>query len=431
MSPDASAGREGRARVRTLLGLSAGAALLLLAGALSLPEEGEASLRPTSLGAVVATTSRALAVTPAPSPGARARALPEPAASIPPAATGEALSAALNEERVVLTSSAVIEGIDTDRPWVCTGEPMTLSARVGGVQEPEAVQRWVWPGSETGAELHPGARLPWRAPATAGRYFVRFQVCKDLGGRRVGVLAEQVVGIDVRACGRGEGQEADALRVEVTQRGPSAFEFRAVSAGAESLAAYAWDFGDGTSAVTPGPTASHSYDTGALGVQDVRAFTVRLSARGGGGAARAATAFVQVRGQPPPDAPPLATLEVERAQAGSSGEGWRTEVKVRVPEEGDITWEHVERLTVRWDDQVDVVTRAWREVITVEESWERGGFRGHVTVRASEVPPDVKQVVDSLHGRDATGREVVLSWASVKREAAPAATGTPDRPPLK
>jgi hypothetical protein len=52
-------------------------------------------------------------------------------------------------------------------------------------------------------------------------------------------------------------------------------------------------------------------------------------------------------------------------------------------------------------------------------------------VRAAEVPPVVKQVVDTLLGRDATGQAVVLSWASVKREPAPAASGTPARPPPK
>jgi hypothetical protein len=286
---------------------------------------------------------------------------------------------------------------------------------VGGQPEPGAVQRWVWPGSETGAELQPGSRLQWRAPRSAGRYFVRFQVCRDLGGRRVGVLAEQVVGIDVRECGA--SKEAESLTLEVSQRGAGDFVFRAVTPDAAPLTAYQWDFGDGASTVTQEPTASHGYATQGLGAQELRAFTVRLSARDGAGAVRSATAFVQLRGQPPPDAPPLATLELAREPGGE--EGWRSGVTVRVPEGGDVTWERVERLTVSWDDQVESSTRPWREVITVEAALERGGFRGHVTVRPSDVRPDVKQVLDFLHGRDVSGREVALSWASYKSEARP------------
>ncbi|NMO14330.1 PKD domain-containing protein [Pyxidicoccus fallax] len=386
------------------------------------------SPRPTSLGTLVATSHRAPEADVEPEQVVRVE-RQFTSAPVPPAATGEALSAALNEERVVLqTSNAFIEGIDVNRPWVCTGEPMMLSARVGGMPEPDSVHRWVWPGAVGGAELHPGSRLQWRAPATPGRYFVRFQVCRDLGGRKVGVLAEALAGIDVRACGRGEGQEADSLRVEVTQQGPGEFVFRAVSSGATPLSAYTWDFGDGNSTATTEPMASHAYDTQEMGARDIRAFTVRLLALSGGGASLAATTTVLVRGQPLPDAPSAATLDVQREGEGGD---WRSEVTVRVPEGDDVTWAHVERVTLHWDDQVDVTTRAWSKVITVEEALERGGFRGHVTVRAAEVSPDVRQVVDTLHGRDAAGREVVLSWASFKREAAPAATGTPARPPPK
>lgn len=417
MPPD---DRDGGTRVRGRLVLVAGGALVLVGMALVLPEGGEAPMRPTSLGTVVVAKPRATEV--APVPVDRARPLPVASAPVPPAATGEALSLALNEERVVLASSAVIEGIDADRPWVCAGEPMMLSARVGGAPEPDAVHRWVWPGSDTGAELHPGARLQWRAPKTAGRYYVRFQVCRDLGGRRVGVLAEQVVGIDVRACGAGESQEAEPLRVVVTQRGPADFVFQAVTPGGGPLTGYQWEFGDGTSVVTTGPTASHAYETRALGATDVRDFTVRLTARDAAGGTLSATAFARVRGQPASDVPPWVTLEFELGREPSGGDGWKSRVAVHVPEDGDVTWERVERLTVSWDDQVDVRTRPWREVITVEEALGRGGFRGHVTVRPSEVTPDVKQVVDSLHGRDAAGREVVLSWASFK-------SGPEGRPP--
>lgn len=425
----ASEDHRSRARARTRLSWTAGAALLVLGGALVLLMRDAAPLRPTRPGTAGRTPSRAWEAAPEPAEEARVEGPPVASAPVPAAASGEALSAALNEERVVLASGAVIEGVDTDRPWVCTGEPMRLSARVGGLTELDAVRRWVWPGAEGGAELQPGSRLQWRAPATPGRYFVRFQVCRDLGGRRVGVLAERLIAIDVRACDRGEGPEADSLRIEVSQRGPGAFVFRAVAASAEPLTAYTWDFGDGTSMVGSEPLTSHTYDVQALEAREGRDFTVRLRALSRGGTSLSAAAFVRVRGQPPSDAQPRAVLEVERVHAGA--EGWRSEVQVRVAEGSNVTWEHVERVTVRWDDQVDASTRAWRDVITVEEGWERGGFRGHITVRAAEVPPDVKQVVDTLHGRDATGQEVVLSWASVKREPAPAASGTPARPPPK
>lgn len=415
MSPDVPEGRGGGARVRSRLVLVAGGALVVIGVALTIPEGDEAPLRPTTLGTVVVTAPRAVAAPPSAPPPAQP--LPAVSTSIPEAATGDALSLALNEERVVISSTAVIEGIDADRPWVCAGEPMMLSARVGGATEPDAVQRWVWPGSETGAELQPGSRLQWRAPKRAGRYYVRFQVCRDLGGRRVGVLAEQVVGLDVRECGTRE--EGQALRLDVSQRGPADFVFRAVTPDAAPLTAYRWDFGDGATTETAEPTASHAYATQGLGAQELRGFTVRLSARDGAGAARTATAFVQLRGQPPPDAPPLATLEFDRARGPGGEEGWRSGVTVHVPEGGDVTWERLERLTVTWDDQVESRLRPWGEVIAVEEDLGRGGFRGHVTVRPSEVTPQVKQVLDFLHGRDVSGREVTLSWASFKSEAPP------------
>ncbi|MBE4753294.1 PKD domain-containing protein [Corallococcus sp. ZKHCc1 1396] len=403
--------------------LLTGGALLGVGLAWVLLQDGEPPLPPVHPVAVVAAPARIAEVTPR--PVVRAQPLAPP--PVPPAATAAALSAALSEERVVLSSSAIIEGVDADQPWVCTGELLTLSARTGGKAEPGMVPRWVWPGSETGAELHPGARLPWRAPATAGRYFVHFQLCKDLGGRRVGVLAEQVVGIDVRACGAGEGQ-ADTLRIEVAQRGNEDFSFRAVSL--EPAAVYTWSFGDGTSTVTTEPGATHVYAKQAPGAPDVRGFTVSLSARGREGE-RTATRFVWVRGQPPSDAPPGANLKVERVPGRAGEEGWRSHVQVDIPEGGDVAWERVERLTVSWDDQVDVRTSGWRELITVEEDLGRGGFRGHVTVPSSSVRPEVKQVIDILHGRDATGRELSLSWASFK--AAPPRPSAPpsERPPPK
>jgi hypothetical protein len=298
---------------------------------------------------------------------------------------------------------------------VCAGETLSLSARVGGEQEPEVVHRWVWPGAESGAELHPGLRLQWRAPATAGRYFVRFQVCKDLGGRRVGVLAERVASIDVRTC---TARESESLRIGVSQGANGAFRFQALAPNQGALSGYAWDFGDGATATTAGPEAQHTYSVQALGPEETRSFTVRLTA-----GPHVATAFVLLRGQPGPGSPLPARLEARRWTQAPDGQGWRTALTVHVPEGGEVTWSHVERLIIREDDEVASTTRPWREAITVEEELGRGGFRGHVTVNPAESAPGVKQVVDSLLGRDASGHAVTLSWASYKREAGP---GTSD-----
>ncbi|WP_163867483.1 PKD domain-containing protein [Myxococcus eversor] len=348
---------------------------------------------------------------------------------MPKSASGEALAAALNEERVVLASSTVIERLEMDRPWACAGGQVSLAGRVGGAPESGALYRWVWPGSDSAAELHPGARLQWRAPAAPGTCFVRFQVCKDLGGRRVGVLAEQVLRIEVRDCAGGAEHEAGQLEVSVTQRANGAFLFRAVPPESESPTGYAWDFGDGRTAVTTGPEVEHAYDTRMLESLDVRTFTVRLTASRRAGTALSAIAFVGVRGQPPSDEPPPATLTLSRTSGDS--EVWRSEVSVGVPEQGGVTWERVERLTLHWDDQVEVMTREWRQVITVEEELGRGGFRGFVVVRPSELAATVKQVVDVLHGRDDSGVKVSLSWASFKREAPPVKPSVEARLPLK
>ncbi|HSP77362.1 MAG TPA: PKD domain-containing protein, partial [Myxococcaceae bacterium] len=196
---------------------------------------------------------------------------------------------ALGEERVSLASSMVIEKIDQDREWVCTGEFMSLSARIGGEREPEAVYRWVWPIAGGGAELEPGPRLRWQAPETPGKYRVRFQICTDLGGRRVGVLAERELELDVRRCGEGEGQAHEPLRLELIQGLRGAFSFHVLYQGPESITAYEWDFGDGTRELTAGPLAEHAYPLQELEPDEPRSFTVKLTARLAGGGTLEAT----------------------------------------------------------------------------------------------------------------------------------------------
>ncbi len=349
---------------------------------------------------------------------------PSPLAPVLPV-EGEALASALREERVVLPSGVVVEAIEVDRPWVCAGEVLGLSARVGGSREAGAVFRWVWPVAGGGAELHPGPTLRWRAPATPGRYAVRFQVAKDLGGRGVGVLAERDVTVDVRACGQGESQAAEPLHVGVIQRRPGLFAFHALYSGSEPVTAYVWDFGDGSTATTTESFVEHGYPFHGLALNEVKSFTVKLEARLARGGPLRASAFVQLRGHPPTEPPPV-ELQVSRWQPLPEG-GWRSDVALRSPEGTHVTWDRLERLTLYWDGRVDMKTRPWTEVLRVEESLERGGFRGHVTVRPDEVPEDVKQVLDFLYGHDAQGQEVVVSWSPFKRE--PRDSPAEDAPP--
>jgi hypothetical protein len=258
---------------------------------------------------------------------------------------------------------------------------------------------------------------------------VRFQVCRDLGGRRVGVLAEGIVELDVRACGPGERQDSEPLRVTVTQRRQGAFLFQAISPVGERIEAYAWDFGDGATATTAEPQAEHSYAIQELGPNEIRSFTVKVSARSSRGAPLTATAFVLTRGAPPNDEPPPVELEVSRWSAQPDG-GWRSELVVR-DVSTDVTWDRVERVTRYWDGGVDIDTRRWSEVIRVEEGLERGGFRGYVLVSPSEAAPGIKQILDFLYGTDPMGQEVVISWSPYKSEAPPTPPAAAEEPPRK
>jgi hypothetical protein len=342
-------------------------------------------------------------------------------------ASREVLAAALHEEMVPLVSSLMVEAIERDRPWVCAGEPMGLAARLGGVPEAGAVHRWIWLTEGGSAELHPGLALQWKAPAEAGRYSVRFQVCKDLGGRRVGVLAERIVEIDVRACGPGERQDSEPLRLTVTQRRQGAFLFQTVSPAGERIEAYAWDFGDGATATTAEPQAEHAYAIQELGPNETRSFTVKVSARSSRGEPLTATAFVHTRGSPPNDEPPPVELEVSRWSAQLDG-GWRSDLVVR-DVSTDVTWDRVERVTRYWDGGVDIDTRKWSEVVLVEERLEQGGFRGYVLVSPSEAAPGIKQILDFLYGTDPMGQEVVISWSPYKSAAPPTPLAAEEPPP--
>ncbi|WP_224245119.1 PKD domain-containing protein [Hyalangium gracile] len=356
------------------------------------------------------------AVQPPPVPAPVARPPPDSVATSE-RSSWEVLAAALHEEMVPLASSVVVEAIERDRPWVCQGEPTALSARLGGVPEPGAVYRWVWLTGPGSAELHPGPTVQWKAPETPGTYAVRFQVCRDLGGRRVGVLAERLVEIDVRPCGAGERQSQEPLRLTVTQRRQGTFLLQALSQTGARIDSYRWDFGDGTTGTTTEPRVEHSFPLQHLGPHDTRSFTVRVEAFVSQGPPLTAMAFVLTRGSPPNDEPSPVELEVSRWSAQPDG-GWRSDVVVRELSP-DITWDRVERVTRYWDGGVEVATRKWSEGLHVEERLEQGGFRGYTVVSPAESAPGIKQILDFLYGYDSAGQEVVISWSPYKSDAPP------------
>jgi PKD domain len=234
----------------------------------------------------------------------------------------------------------------------------------------------------------------------------------------------------LRRCGDSETQRNEPLRLSVVQRGQGAFELQALHQGSERVVSYAWDFGDGSTTTTSEPRVEHTYSLQGLGAQEVRSFPVRLQARLDRGGPLEATAFALARGQPPSETPPPAELRVSRWRPLPEG-GWRSDVVVRAPSEADLTWERLERISVHWDGQADTLMRPWSEVVHVDEVLEHGGFRGYVTVSASEASADTKQILDFLYGHDALGKEVVVSWSPFKREPPAAAPASPEPPPRK
>ncbi len=400
------------------------ALLVLLAVALWPMGEGEAPPQPPSPRGVIVPTVVAPVPPPPPAPQERPSPPPVPASAV---SDTEVLAAALHEEMVPLASSVAIEAIERDRRWVCAGEPLNLVARTGGL-EPGAVFRWIWLTIEGNAGLHPGPSLRWVAPERAGTYSLRFQVCRDLGGRQVGVLAERSVEIEVRPCAPGERQEYEPLRLSVTQLGRGAFLFQAAYQGRARVETYAWDLGDGTTTTTLEPRLEHTYAVQKLGPQETRSFAVKLEARLAQGAPLVAKAFVATRGQPPPDEPPPVEVEVSRWSPQPDG-GYRSELLVR-SSTGDISWDRLERVTRLWDGGVEIDTWKWSEVIRVEQALEGGGFRGYALVSPAEVHPGIKQIHDFLYGYDANGQEVVVSWSPFKREppAVPPRSEGPIRP---
>lgn len=333
------------------------------------------------------------------------------------------LAATLGEEQIALDSGVIVEAIEQERPWACTGAALKLFARAGGDREPGMITRWLFQGA-SGVELEPGATLSWRAPKAPGRYRVRVQICKDLGGRRVGILAEREHEIEVRACSPAD-EASGPLRLRVARVSGGVFRFEASYEGGEPPLDYEWDFDDGSTTSTPEPRAEHTFETTGLGPNDVRAFAVRIKARpASGGEPLEATAFAVVRGRPRPhDAPPV-ELDVARWRPALEG-GFQSALTLRVPAGTVITWSRLERVVQGWDDRTRSVSLPLEEAFRIDERLEGGGLRGEVFVSERDSGPEVKQVHDFLYGRDAAGAEIVVSWTPFKREAPPGASGTP------
>jgi hypothetical protein len=336
------------------------------------------------------------------------------------------LHASLGEEAVPVASDVVVEAIEADRTRVCAGESpgiVDLAARVSGAA-PGAVQRWIWRRADGAVELQPGPALAWSAPATPGWYRVHFQVCTDLGGRRIGVLAERAIDLEVRACAGGPngtpGTSGAPVRIAVSQRGHGVFAFSAVvadPAGAGApITGYTWDFGDGARTETTEPIARHSYAVAELGAQEEARFSVRLTVHRAGAGPLAASYTVLVRGFPEPRTEGPVALEIGRWQLDTARDRWQTAITVRPRE--PVTWGRLERITKYAGDRVDMATLEWRDVIVIDENLPSGGFRGHVLVPAEQVPPDVRQIIDVLYGHTSDGEEITVSWTPFKRPAA-------------
>lgn len=355
------------------------------------------------------TATRAPAATPPP-----VERRPVPPAAAPGATVGvrgtldlASIAAALDEELVPLASNIRILALEADEVRLCAGKPVWLRARFEGATEP-VVGRFLWT-TPNGLALEPGTAARW-TPDAPGSHEVRFQVVRSLERKRVALLAERTLTLQVEAC-----DDAPApLEVKVTQD-RERVQLTAL-ASVETVSGFAWDFGDGKTEFTDAPSVRHEYPVLELGPGEVRSYRVVVEAHARDGAPLRATTSITVRGLPRPPEPEPVALELGEAVWDDGARRWRRTLEVHNRSPDAVVWETAER-RIHWDDgRVETRTPAVSELVTIDSRKELGGFAGQVSVDASELAPGVRAVVDTLRGRNSEGAPVVLTWVAYDRE---------------
>lgn len=330
-------------------------------------------------------------------------------APVPAAIDDATIAQILDEELVAVTSGIRIAELAADEPQPCAGRPTWLRARTeGDAGEGSLVSRWIW---ATGSRLsmQPGASVSFTAPG-AGTYPIRFQLVRSLGGKRIGVLAERTLALQVVDCGSGPAP----LRVESTVTG-GRVDFTAL-AGVPTRGGFTWDFGDGQTHTTDGPTVRHDYPILELGSEELRAYQVAVEVATADGASLRATTGVTLRGQANPPLPPAIAVELGDAIWDEDARRWQRRIEVDNRARPAITWERGERHALHDDDHITTRTLTVAELLTISEARKAGGFVATVTVTAAETTPGVRRITDRLHGRDASGDEATLTWVAWDRD---------------
>lgn len=345
-----------------------------------------------------------------------APAAPAPIA-VPAAVEDAAIARLLGEELVPVTSTVTIAELATDQPQPCTGRPVLLRSRLAGdAGQERLVSRWIWATSER-LSMQPGATARFTAPAP-GRYPIRFQLVRSLGGARIGVLAERTLDLDVIDCGSGPAP----LQVTSTVTGGRA-DFTALAA-IPTQGGYTWDFGDGARQTSDGPTIRHDYPILELRDREERTYQVTVEVAGADSTSLRATTAVALRGQVNPPLPPAIAAELGDPIWDEHDRRWRRPLTVDNRERPTITWERGERHTQYVDHRIASRNLTVAELLVITEQRQAGGFVATVAVTAAEAGPGVRRITDRLYGHDAAGEEASLTWVAWDRD-----DFEPDPPP--
>lgn len=337
-----------------------------------------------------------------------ATATPAPVA-VPAPVDDAAIAQLLGEELVPVASTVTIAELATDPARACAGRPVLLRSRLeGDAGQDRLVSRWIWATDER-LSMQPGASARFTAPAP-GRYPIRFQLVRSLGGARVGMLAERTLELDVIDCGSGPAP----LQVTATVTGGRA-DLTALAA-IPTQGSYAWDFGDGDRQITGGPTARHDYPILELRDREERTYQVTVEVAGADGTPLHATTAIALRGQVNPPLPPAVVAELADPIWDDNGRRWHRRLAVDNHERPAIHWERGERHTQYDDDRVTSRNLAVAELLAITEQRQAGGFVATVTVIAAETGPGVRRITDRLYGRDAAGEEASLTWVVWDRD---------------